>query len=142
MRKATRSSQGVSKSNVKKAVAGSPPRAAKADGEVEAAGAIAAMSGTDRVIGERIHAIVKSCAPALTAKLWYGMPAYALDGRVVCFFQSAQKFKTRYATLGFLHEAKLDAGAMWPTAYALTGITSAEEVRIAELVRRAVGKKG
>jgi hypothetical protein len=115
------------------------PAAKKADGEAEVLGNIAAMSEPDRAIGERLHAIIKANAPALSSRLWYGMPAYAKDGKVVCVFQSAQKFKTRYATLGFQHEAKLDEGRMWPVAFALTGVTAAEEARITALVQKAVG---
>ena len=92
---------------------------------------IAAMPEPDRALGERLHAIIKASAPALSPRLWYGMPAYAKDGKVVCFFQSAEKFKTRYATFGFMHEANLDEGAMWPTAFALKELTAAEEARIA-----------
>jgi uncharacterized protein YdhG (YjbR/CyaY superfamily) len=114
------------------------PRADKADGESDVLAQIAAMSGTDRVLAERVHAIVKASAPALAPRTWYGMPAYAKDGKVVCFFQSASKFKTRYATFGFQHEAKLDEGAMWPVAFALTGLTAAEEAKIAALVKKAV----
>ena len=99
---------------------------------------IAAMPESDRVLGERLHAIIKASAPALSPRLWYGMPAYAKDGKVVCFFQSAAKFKTRYATLGFLHAANLDEGAMWPTAFALKELTAAEEARIGALVKKAV----
>jgi len=98
---------------------------------------IAQMPDTDRVLGERLHAIVKANAPALSPKLWYGMPAYARDGKIVCFFQSAQKFKTRYATLGFMHEANLDDGDLWPTAFALKKLNPAEEARIGELVKKA-----
>ena len=114
------------------------PRAKKADGESAVLANIAAMAGPDRVISERLHAIIKASAPALSPRLWYGMPAYAKDGKVVCFFQSAQKFKTRYATFGFLHEANLDEGAMWPTAFALVELTAAEEARIGALVKKAV----
>jgi hypothetical protein len=114
------------------------PRAAKADGESDLLAKIAAMPEPDRVIAERLHAIIKASAPALSAKTWYGMPAYAKDGKVVCFFQSAQKFKTRYATLGFSDEANLDEGAMWPTAFALTELTAADEARIGALVKKAV----
>jgi uncharacterized protein YdhG (YjbR/CyaY superfamily) len=96
------------------------------------------MAGPDRAIGERLHAIIKATAPGLSPKLWYGMPAYAKDGKVVCFFQSAQKFKTRYSTFGFMHEANLDEGAMWPTAFALKELTAAEETRISALVKKAV----
>jgi hypothetical protein len=114
------------------------PRANKADGEAEVVANIAAMSGSDRAIGERLHAIVKANAPTLSARLWYGMPAYAKDGKVICFFQSAQKFKTRYATLGFQHEANLDEGHMWPVAFAVTEFTTVEEARISALVKKAV----
>ena len=113
-------------------------RAAKADGESEVLANLAEMPEADRVLGERLHAIIKASAPALSPKLWYGMPAYARDGKVVCHFQSAQKFKTRYATLGFSDQANLDDGAMWPTSFALRELTDAEEARIGELVKRAV----
>jgi len=96
------------------------------------------MPGPDRALGERLHAIIKASAPELSPRLWHGMPAYAKDCKVVCFFQSAQKFKTRYATFGFLHEANLDEGALWPTAFALKKLTAAEEARIAALVKKAV----
>jgi hypothetical protein len=114
------------------------PQADKADGESAVLAAIAKMPESDRALGERVHAIVKAAAPVLTPRLWYGMPAYARNGKVVCFFQSAQKFKTRYATLGFMHEANLDDGVMWPTAFALKELTTAEEERIGELVKKAV----
>ena len=110
----------------------------KADGESAVLAKIAAMPGSDRTLGERLHAVIKASAPALSPRLWYGMPAYAKDGKVVCFFQSAQKFKTRYATLGFLQDANLDEGALWPTAFALKALTAAEEARIGALVKRAV----
>jgi uncharacterized protein YdhG (YjbR/CyaY superfamily) len=100
---------------------------------------IAAMAETDRAIGERVHAIIKASAPGLSPKLWYGMPAYARDGNVVCFFQDARKFKSRYATLGFSDKAMLDDGHMWPTAFALKELTAAEEARIVALVKKAVG---
>ena len=109
----------------------------KAEAEAEVLAMIAQMPDTDRVLGERLHAIVKANAPALSPKLWYGMPAYTRDGKVVCFFQSAQKFKTRYATFGFMHEANLDDGVMWPTAYALKELNAAEEARISALVKKA-----
>ena len=112
--------------------------AGKADGESAVLATLAAMPGPDRALGERLHAIIKASAPALSPRLWYGMPAYARDGKVVCFFQSAEKFKTRYATFGFLHDANLDEGAMWPTAFALKELTAAEEARIAVLVKKAV----
>jgi uncharacterized protein YdhG (YjbR/CyaY superfamily) len=114
------------------------PRAAKADGESDVLAKIAEMPEPDRVVAERLHAIIKASAPALSPKTWYGMPAYAQDGKVVCFFQSAQKFKTRYATFGFSDEAKLDDGAMWPTYFALKELTAAGEARIAALVKKAV----
>lgn len=114
-------------------------RGGKGDAEGDVLAKIAEMEDADRVIAERIHAIVKACAPELTPKLWYGMPAYAdKDGKNVVFFQPAPKFKARYATLGFNDPAKLDDGTMWPTAYALTTLTEADEARIAELVKRAV----
>ncbi len=108
------------------------------DGESEVLAKIAEMQPVDRALGERIHAIVKAAAPELAPRTWYGMPAYAKDGRVVCFFQSGQKFKTRYATLGFSDKAHLDDGVMWPNSYALKELTAAEEARITELVKRAV----
>src|SRR3954453_22341789 len=122
----------------KKAAARPGPRADEADGESAVLAKIAEMTGPDRALGERLHAIIRASAPALSPRLWYGMPAYAKDGKVVCFFQSAQKFKTRYATLGFMHEANLDDGAMWPTAFALKDLTTAEEARITTLVKKAV----
>ena len=112
--------------------------AKKADGESAVLAMIAAMPEPDRAMGERLHAIVKASAPALSPRLWYGMPAYSKDGKVVCFFQSAQKFKTRYATLGFMHEANLDEGALWPTAFALKELTAAAESKIGALVKKAV----
>ncbi|GAC1369516.1 MAG: hypothetical protein NVSMB32_14310 [Actinomycetota bacterium] len=99
---------------------------------------IAEMPEPDRAMGQRIHAVVKAAAPALSPRLWYGMPAYAKDGQVVCFFQSGQKFKTRYATLGFSDKANLDEGALWPTAFALTELSAATEARIGALVKKAV----
>lgn len=114
-------------------------RAAVADGNADVLAKIAQMQVQDRVIGERLHALIKDCAPDLSAKLWYGMPAYARDGKIVCFFQCAQKFKTRYATLGFSDQAKLDEGACWPTAFALTEWTADVESRISTLVKNAVG---
>jgi hypothetical protein len=120
-----------------KAAARSGPRADKADGESAVLARIAEMPEPDRAMGERLHAIIKSSAPALSPRLWYGMPAYAKDGNVVCFFQAAQKFKTRYSTFGFSDKANLDKGAMWPTAFALTELTAADEARIAALVKKA-----
>src|SRR5207302_9992365 len=121
-----------------KAAARPGPRADKADGESAVLAKIAAMAAPDRALGERLHAIIKASAPALSPRLWYGMPAYAKDGKVVCFFQDAQKFKTRYATLGFSDKANLDEGHMWPTAFALKELTPAEEARIGALVKKAV----
>jgi uncharacterized protein YdhG (YjbR/CyaY superfamily) len=112
--------------------------AGKADAERDVLAKIAEMPEPDRATAERLHAIVKASAPALTPRTWYGMPAYALDGKVVCFFQSAARFKTRYATLGFSDRANLDDGAMWPTAFALPKLTAAAEARIVELVQKAV----
>lgn len=112
-------------------------RAGKADGERDVLAKIAKMPDADRSLAERIHAIVKASAPDLSPKTWYGMPAYAKDGKVVCFFQAADKFKARYATFGFNDVANLDDGAMWPTSWALTELTAADEARIGELVKRA-----
>jgi uncharacterized protein YdhG (YjbR/CyaY superfamily) len=112
--------------------------AGKADGESDLLAKIAEMTEPDRAMAERLHAIITASAPALSPRTWYGMPAYAKDGKVVCFFQSAQKFKTRYATFGFSDKANLDEGAMWPTSFALKKLTAAEEARIGELVRKAV----
>ena len=109
-----------------------------ADGDSDLLATIAEMGGPDRVMAERLHAVIKASAPMLSSRLWYGMPAYAKDGKVVCFFQSGQKFKTRYATLGFSDEAHLDEGTMWPNAYALTELTAADEARIGALVKKAV----
>ncbi|MFF4355189.1 iron chaperone [Streptomyces sp. NPDC001530] len=120
-----------------KASARRSPRTAKADGERDVLAKIAEMADADRVLAERLHEIVQSAAPDLAPKLWYGMPAYARAGKVVCFFQSAQKFKTRYATLGFSDQAHLDDGTMWPTAYALTKLTAATEAHIGELISTA-----
>ena len=134
----------------KPARATGPPKSAKpaaktvaarpdaADGEAAVRATIAAMPEPDRTLGERLHAIIKASAPALSPRLWYGMPAYARDGKVVCFFQSASKFKTRYATFGFQQEAHLDDGALWPVAFAVTALTAAEEARIVALVKKAV----
>ena len=121
-----------------KAAARRGPRADKADGESAVLAKIAEMPEPDRAMGERLHAIIKASAPALSPKTWYGMPAYAKDGKVVCFFQSAQKFNSRYATFGFNDTANLDKGAVWPVAFALKELTAAEEAKIARLVKRAV----
>ncbi|MFC4053120.1 iron chaperone [Actinomadura syzygii] len=113
------------------------PGKARADGEQDVRAKIAEMEEADRVLAERVHEIVRAAAPHLVPKLWYGMPAYAKDGKVLCFFQSAQKFKARYATLGFNDAASLDDGAMWPTAFALTKLTADTEARITALVKQA-----
>ena len=120
-----------------KAEARRGPRTDKADAERAVLDKIAEMPEPDRAMGERLHAIITASAPALSPKTWYGMPAYAKDGKVVCFFQAAQKFKTRYATFGFNDTANLDDGAMWPVAFALTELTAADEARIAALVKKA-----
>jgi uncharacterized protein YdhG (YjbR/CyaY superfamily) len=113
-------------------------RAGKADGESEVLAKIAEMPGPDRAMAERLHALIKASAPILSPRTWYGMPAYAKDGKVVCFFQSSHKFKTRYATLGFSDKANLDEGGMWPTAFALKELTAADEARIGTLVKKAL----
>jgi uncharacterized protein YdhG (YjbR/CyaY superfamily) len=113
-------------------------RGKKKDGEGDVLAKIAEMPAPDRTLAERLHAIVKANAPDLSPKTWYGMPAYARDGKVVCFFQSAEKFKSRYGTFGFSDEANLDDGAMWPTSFALKELTAADEARIAALVKKAV----
>jgi uncharacterized protein YdhG (YjbR/CyaY superfamily) len=113
-------------------------RAAGASEESAVLAKIAAMPAPDRAMAERLHAIIRASAPGLSPKLWYGMPAYAKDGNVVCFFQGAQKFKTRYATLGFSDKATLDEGHMWPTAFALKELTAADEARIGALLKRAM----
>ena len=113
-------------------------RAGKADGESDVLAKIAEMPEPDRVMAERLHALIKASVPALSPRTWYGMPAYAKDGKVVCFFQTAQKFKSRYATFGFSDSANLDKGAMWPTSFALKRLTAAEEKKIGALVKKAV----
>lgn len=121
-----------------KAAARLGPRADKADGESAVLAKIAEMPEPDRTMAARLHAIIRATAPTLSPRTWYGMPAYAKDGDVVCFFQSAQKFKTRYATLGFSDKANLDEGDMWPTAFALKELTAAEEARIGAILKKAV----
>ena len=133
-----RNTKGDAKPTTKKAVGRPRSKPDKPDGESEVRATLAAMPEADRVLGERLHALVKAAAPTLTPRLWYGMPEYARNGKVVCFFQSASKFKTRYATLGFMHEANLDDRAMWPTAFALKELTAPEEARITTLVKKAV----
>ena len=123
-----------------KAAARRGSRAGKADGESDVLAKIAEMPKPDRAMAKRLHAIIKASAPGLSPRTWYGMPAYAKDGKVVCFFQSAQKFKTRYATFGFSEKANLDKGAMWPTAFALKELTAAEEAKIRALVKKAVAE--
>ncbi|HNS50569.1 MAG TPA: DUF1801 domain-containing protein [Anaerolineae bacterium] len=121
-----------------KAAARRGPRADKSDGESAVLAKIAEMPEPDQAMASRLHAVIMASAPDLTPRLWYGMPAYAKDGKVVCFFQGASKFNTRYSTLGFSDQAHLDEGEMWPTAFALTALSAADEERIAALVRRAV----
>jgi uncharacterized protein YdhG (YjbR/CyaY superfamily) len=121
-----------------KAAARRGARAGKADAESEVLAKIAEMQESDRTLGERLHAVIKASAPGLTPRLWYGMPAYAKEGKIVCHFQPAQKFKTRYAMLGFSDAAHLDEGTMWPAYYALTELTDADEARIGALVKKAV----
>ncbi len=115
------------------------PSTNKSDGESDVLAKIAAMPERDRTMSEKIHAIIKANAPVLSPRLWYGMPAYAKDGNVVCFFQPSQKFKTRYSTLGFSDKANLDEGNLWPVAYALKELTANEEAKIVALVKKAVG---
>ncbi len=133
-----KSAKSTTKQAAKKVAPRAAPRADKADGESAVLAKIAAMPGPYRAMGERLHAIIKASAPALSPKVWYGMPAYAKDGKVVCFFRGAQMFKERYMTLGFSDEANLDEGALWPTAFALKELTAAEEARIGALVKKAV----
>jgi uncharacterized protein YdhG (YjbR/CyaY superfamily) len=114
-------------------------RGGKIDGESEVMAKIKEMQPADRALGKRLHEIIKAAAPALEPKLWYGMPAYAKNGKLVCHFQPAQKFKTRYATLGFSDQAKLDDGAVWPVAWAVTALTGSEEAKITALMKKAAG---
>ena len=138
MTESTRSAKSTTKQTAKNTAARPGPGADKADWESAVLAKIAEMAGPDRAMSERLHAIIKASAPALSPKLWYGMPAYAKDGKVVCFFRDTQKFKERYLTLGFNPEANLDEGAMWPIAFALKELTAAEEARIGALVKKAV----
>ena len=131
--KFTQEELGAMKSRVKELKAA----ATKAEDEKAVVAAIAGLQAPDRALAKRLDAIIKDSAPALSPKTWYGMPAYAKDGKIICFFQAAQKFKTRYATLGFSDAANLDEGTMWPNAYALTKLTAADEARIAALVKKA-----
>ena len=130
--------KGAMKERAKELKAEARRDAAKADGEADLLAKIAAMPEADRVIAERIHAVIQASAPGLAPKTWYGMPAYAKDGKIVCFFQPADKFKARYATFGFNDDAKLDDGNMWATSWALTKLTAADEATIAKLVKKAV----
>jgi uncharacterized protein YdhG (YjbR/CyaY superfamily) len=132
--KFTAEERGAMKDRVKELKAA----ADNADGESEVLAKIAEMPASDRAMAKRLHAVIKASAPALSPRLWYGMPAYAKNGKVLCFFQSAQKFKTRYATLGFSDVAKLDEGSIWPNAYALTEVTPEVEARVGSLVKKAV----
>jgi hypothetical protein len=133
-----KSAKSATKKAAKKAAARPGPRADKADGESAVLAKIAAMPEPYRAMGERLHAIIKASAPTLSPKLWYGLPAYAKDGKVVCFFRGGQVFKERYMTFGFNDEANLDEGALWPIAFALKELTAAEEARIGALVKKAV----
>jgi uncharacterized protein YdhG (YjbR/CyaY superfamily) len=134
----TDAEKGAMKERAKELKAEQRRDAARADGESELLAKIAEMPESDRVMAERIHAVVKASAPALAPKTWYGMPAYAKDGKIICFFQPAHKFKARYATFGFNDDAKLDDGSMWPTSWALTKLTAADEAKIGALVKKAV----
>ena len=133
-----RNAKSTTKPATKKAAARPRPRVDKADGESVVLAKIAALPAPDRAMGERLHAIIKASAPTLSPKLWYGMPAYAKDGKVVCFFRPRDRFDERYMTLGFNDTANLDEGAMWPTAFALKQLTAADEARIGALVKKAV----
>ena len=123
---------------IKERVRETKAAADKADGESAVLAKIAEMAEPDRAMGKRLHAVIKASVPSLSPKLWYGLPAYAKDGKVVCFFQAAEKFKTRYATFGFSDEAHFDEGTMWPNAFAVTKLTAADEARVAALVKKAV----
>jgi uncharacterized protein YdhG (YjbR/CyaY superfamily) len=127
------------KERAKEAKAEELAKKSRAEGEQDVLAKIAEMSKPDRAMAQRLHKLITTKAPELSPKTWYGMPAYAKDDKIVCFFQSADKFKARYATLGFSDTANLDVGAMWPTSYALKKLTSAEEAKIAKLVKKAVG---
>jgi len=133
-----RSGRSITKRTAKRAPALPGPRADKTDGESAVLAKIAAMPEPYRTMGERLHAIIRAAAPALSPRVWYGMPGYAKDGNVICFFRGGQMFKERYMTLGFNSKANLDEGAMWPIAFALNELTAAEEARIEALVKKAV----
>jgi uncharacterized protein YdhG (YjbR/CyaY superfamily) len=134
----TEAERAAMKERAQELKAGARASKERADGESDVLAKIAAMQEPDRAMAERLHAIVKASAPGLSPRTWYGMPAYAKEGKVVCFFQSAQKFKTRYATFGFSDKANLDEGALWPTAFALKELTAAAEAKIGALVKKAV----
>jgi uncharacterized protein YdhG (YjbR/CyaY superfamily) len=138
MTESIREARRTTKQVAKKATARFVRSADKADGETAVLAQIAAMPAPYRAMGERLHATIKASAPTLSPKLWYGLPAYAKDGKVLCFIRGPQMFKERYLTFGFSDKANLDEGAMWPTAFALIGVTAAEEARIAALVKKAV----
>jgi hypothetical protein len=138
MTESSRSAQSTTKKAAKKSAARPAPRTDKAGGESAVLGKIAAMPQPDRAISERLHAIIKASAPGLTPRLWYGMPAYAKDGKVICFFRDTQKFKERYMTLGFNQEANLDEGPVWPIAFAIKELAATEDAKIAALVKKAV----
>jgi hypothetical protein len=138
MEESTKGSRTMDKEKAQKVATRPGPGADKTDGEDAAIAAISAMPEPYRTMGERLHAIIKASAPALSRRTWYGMPAYAKDGKVVCFFRGADKFKERYMTLGFNDAANLDEGHLWPIAFALTELTAADEARIGELARKAV----
>ena len=133
----TKEEQAAMKERAKELKAEARANKNKAEGESAVLAKIAEMPAPDRAMAERLHAIIKASAPTLTPRTWYGMPAYAKDGKVLCYFQSAQKFKSRYATFGFSDEAKLDDGTMWPTSFALTKLTAADEATIGALVKKA-----
>jgi uncharacterized protein YdhG (YjbR/CyaY superfamily) len=134
----TEEERGAMKERAKELKAEARADKSKAEGESDVLAKIAEMPEPDRSMAKRLHAVIKASAPALSPRTWYGMPAYARDGKVICFFQAAQKFSTRYATFGFNDSANIDEGTMWPTAYALTKLTAADEARIGALVKRAV----
>jgi hypothetical protein len=136
--KASTGLTGEERAALRETIAERKAAAGKVEGDSAVLAKIAEMPAPDRAIGKRLHAIIRASAPVLSPKLWYGMPAYAKDGKVVCFFQSAQKFNSRYATFGFSDEANLDEGAMWPTAFGLKELTAAEEARIGALMKKAV----
>jgi uncharacterized protein YdhG (YjbR/CyaY superfamily) len=138
MTESSRSGKTTTKPAAKRPSARSRPRTEGADGEGAVLAKIAEMAQPDRAICERLHAIIRACAPDLSPRLWYGMPAYAKDGKVICFFRDTQKFKERYLTFGFNQEANLDEGVLWPVAFALTKLTAAEEAKVATLVKKAV----